>query len=137
MNWLLVLGAVMLVMASLLYWQGKRKRLKKRVWRQVQVNNLIKVKQHKTGPMEMLSEQSLLVEFTFLEKQYSCQTAYRTQLCDSFSANEPTFILIDPDNPTQCYYNACQQTKFAKLWFIMSLGVVLCVLLSNTLPIIR
>ena len=132
---LLLFSAVMLSMTSLFLWQVQRQRIKKRVWRQVQVTNLVKVKQHKVGPLELIGESGLLVELSFSGKQYCCHTSYRDQLCQSFSRAEPTFILIDPTNPTQCYHNASQQTRFAKLWFLMSLTVLCCVLLSEILSL--
>ena len=134
MNWVLMLVIAMLVLTSLLFWQAKRKRLKKRVWRQVQVTKLVKIKQHKAGPIEILGEPSLLVEFMFMGESYACQTAYREQLTRSFQSNEATFILIDPDHPTQCYYNACQQSKYVKLWFMMSCAIAMCFFAVQVLP---
>ncbi|KAF7771221.1 hypothetical protein PCIT_a4282 [Pseudoalteromonas citrea] len=134
MNWLLMLVVAMLFLTSLVLWQGKKKRLNKRVWRQVQVINLVTVKQHKAGPIELLGESSLLVEFMFLGQLHSCQTGYRQQLIQSFNSNAPTFILIDPNNPSQCYYNACQQTKYARLWVLVSFATLACFALSHILP---
>lgn len=129
MIWLSVLAASLLFFATLIAWQSQKKQLKKRIWRQVQVDNLVKVKQHKAGPIEVLTESSLLVEFTYNEESFCCQTAFRPDLYNSFKAQQATFILIDPENPKQCYYNACQQTRYAKLWIGLSFALLVCLLL--------
>jgi hypothetical protein len=132
MIWLSVLGAMLFFSATFVMWQSKKKQFRKRIWRQVQIENLVKVKQHKAGPIEILSESSLLVEFTYENESYCCQTAFRADIYDSFKAQQATFILIDPENPKQCYYNACQQTKYAKLWMTLSLTLLICLLLIAT-----
>ncbi|GMM84579.1 hypothetical protein MTsN2n4_18060 [Pseudoalteromonas sp. MTN2-4] len=129
MIWLSVLVTSLFFAATFIMWQSKKKQLNKRIWRQVQVENLVKVKQHKAGPLEMLGESSLLVEFTFNETSYCCQTAFRPDLYESFKDQKATFILIDPKNPKQCYYNACQQTRYAKLWVSLSLCLSACLIL--------
>ncbi|RZQ54999.1 hypothetical protein C1E23_00960 [Pseudoalteromonas phenolica] len=134
MIWLSILAALLFFLATYVMWQSKKKQLKKRVWQQVQVDNLVKVKQHKVGPLEMLSESSLLVEFTFNDESYCCQTSFRTDIYNSFKAEEATFILIDPDNPKQCYHNVCQQTKFAKLWVTLSLALLICLIMVAITP---
>ena len=130
MIWLSVLVSSLFFTATLIMWQSKKKLLNKRIWRQVQVENLVRVKQHKAGPLEMLGESSLLVEFTFNGISYCCQTAFRPDLYASFKAQQATFILIDPENPRQCYYNACQQTRYVKLWVNLSLCLCACLIFT-------
>jgi len=129
MVWLSILVTSLFFAATFIMWQSKKKQLNKRIWRQVQVENLVIVKQHKAGPLEMLGESSLLVEFTFNNISYCCQTAFRPDLYESFKAQKATFILIDPEHPKQCYYNACQQTRYAKLWVYLSLCLSACLIL--------
>ncbi|ALO42244.1 hypothetical protein D9981_10915 [Pseudoalteromonas phenolica O-BC30] len=128
MIWLSILVTSLFFAATFIMWQSKKTQLKKRIWRQVQVDNLVKVKQHKAGPLEMLGESSLLVEFTFNDINYCCQTAFRSDIYSSFRAQQPTFILIDPEQPEQCFYNACQQTRYVKLWVYLSLCMSLCLI---------
>ncbi|WP_158678196.1 hypothetical protein [Pseudoalteromonas sp. T1lg23B] len=103
---------------------------KKRLWRQVQVEGLTKVKQHTAGPIEVLGASSLLVEFTYDDRKYSCQTAFKQSLYDSFNAKEPTFIFIDPDNPSQCLDNAYEKSRYVKLWLLLTLLMIICIALS-------
>ncbi|MCF6434016.1 hypothetical protein [Pseudoalteromonas sp. MMG022] len=123
---LLILVALSIVVIFTALAQSKKKRL----WRQVQVERLTKVKQHTAGPIEMLSASSLLVEFTFDNKKYSCQTAFKQSLYDSFCANKATYIFIDPENPSQCLDNTFEKSRYVKLWGISTLLMIICSALS-------
>ncbi|CAM3997067.1 hypothetical protein [Pseudoalteromonas byunsanensis] len=103
---------------------------KKRQWRQVQVEGVTKVKQHTAGPIEMLGASSLLVEFTYDDKKYSCQTAFNQSLYDSFCAKKPTYIFIDPNNPSQCLDNVYEKSRYVKLWLILTLLMIICISFS-------
>ncbi|NOU49261.1 hypothetical protein HG263_01670 [Pseudoalteromonas sp. JBTF-M23] len=106
-------------------------KLSKRAWRPVKVEGLTKVKQHTVGPLELLAESSLLIEYTFKGEKYSCQTAYTESLYNSFLSKKATYIYIDPDNPTQCLHNAQTKWRYAKLWLFLALIVATCLVLKE------
>ncbi|BBN81694.1 hypothetical protein PA25_16790 [Pseudoalteromonas sp. A25] len=121
--------SAILVVASFYIYAGYKKN--KRKWRPVQVEGIAKVKQHSSGPLELLSESSLLIEYTFEGEKYCCETAYRPSLHRSFNAGEATYIYIDPKNPVQCLHNAQVKWRYVKLWLVLAFVLVICLLVGH------
>ncbi|CAH9058313.1 hypothetical protein PSECIP111951_01851 [Pseudoalteromonas holothuriae] len=104
-----------------------RYKIKKRAWRQVQVEGITRVKQHTVGSLEVLAQSSILIEFTYQGEKHCCQTAFRPSLYESFLAKKATFIYIDPHNPEQCLHNAQTKWRYIKLWLFLTFLVLGCV----------
>ena len=126
MTWLIVLVVFLGSTAFSIWWQNSRKLKRKRVLRQVRVDNIARVKKHKVGFIEILAEESLLVEFTYNDKSQSCQTVYNNTLYNLFKNGEPCFIFIDPENPSQCYFDVLQQSRFTIIWLCLSAILLIC-----------
>jgi hypothetical protein len=126
MNSVYVVLVAVLCLAAFPFWYKKRKAVKKRVWRSVKVTSLTRIKHHKTGPLELLGEPSMVASYQYQNKEYACQMAFRENLWFAFVNHNDAHILIDPNNPSQCFHNAEQAYRFAKWWLWLALVLLIC-----------
>ncbi|MFC0117431.1 hypothetical protein ACFFK7_05820 [Pseudoalteromonas xiamenensis] len=125
MSIFIIIGTMM-VLGLIPFWYQRRVKLKKRVWRQVEVISLTKIKQHKTGPLELLGEPSLLAVYQYKDKEFTCQMAFRERLWNDFHLSGKAHILVDPTRPEQCFHNAEQAYRYAKWWLGFSFLLLVC-----------